>query len=71
MWEAGEVYREWVQQTMKVDRRGLHDGTGVGGAGGGEDITGAESLGFTVKKANWGPQGRLQLLNRCSVNSRD
>lgn len=47
--------RGWAQQTMEAVRRGLNDSTGVGGLGGGEDLTGAERLAFTVKKSSWSP----------------
>lgn len=42
-------------QTMEAVRRGLNDSPGVGGLGGGEDLTGAERLAFTVRKSSWSP----------------
>lgn len=53
--ERAMYRREW-EQTMEVVKRGLNDSTGVGGLGGGGDLTGAERLAFTVKKSNWSPR---------------
>lgn len=43
-------------QTMEAVRRGFNDSTGVGGLGGGDDLTGAERLAFTVMKSSWSPR---------------